>query len=151
MLVLGIDPGQRTGIALVDCHELKLWLDYRADVPDSVDGFLGFMVEQQLLVTQADVWVIEDFILREGKHGVSDDASRVIGAALALAHVWGVKTSLRAPGGRTRQVPDRVLHNLFGKDAFVGNKDRNIKEAVRHTVGYAKAQGVKAVLEAFDG
>lgn len=155
MLVLGIDPGVRSGIALVyygdtDATGWKPWLDYRADVPDSVDGFLEFMVANEFSVRHADVWVIESFVPREGKHGVSDDASRVIGAALALAHVWGVKTVLRAPGGRTRQVPDRVLHNLFGRDAFVGNKDRNIKEAVRHTVSYAKAQGVKAVLEAFD-
>lgn len=150
MLLLGIDPGQRTGIALVFYGDTGIGLDYAVDVPDSVDGFLEFMLANEFSTRHADVWVIEDFITREGKHGVSDDASRVIGAALALAHVWGVKTVLRAPGGRTRQVPDRVLHNLFGKDAFVGNKDRNIKEAVRHTVGYAKAQGVKAVLEAFE-
>ena len=154
MLILGIDPGVRNGICLINygTPERVPALDsWWVDVPGSVDGFLEFMLANEFSVRHADVWVIESFVPREGKHGVSDDASRVIGAALALAHVWGVKTSLRAPGGRTRQVPDRVLHNLFGKDAFVGNKDRNIKEAVRHTVGYAKAQGVKAVLEAFDG
>lgn len=150
MLVLGVDPGQRTGIALVFYGDTGTGLDYTVDVPDSVGGFLEFMDDPDFLPTSADVWVIESFVPREGKHGVSDDASRVIGAALALAHVWGVKTVLRAPGGRTRQVPDRVLHNLFGKDTFVGKKDRNIKEAVRHTVAYAKAQGVKAVLEAFE-
>lgn len=149
MLILGIDPGVRTGICLAEYNQSAsvLWAE---DVHGSVEGFLEYTVENQESVRHADIWVLEDFKRREGKHGVGDDASRVIGAALALGYVWGVKTSLRAAGGRLRQVPDRVLHTLFGRDAFVGNKDRNIKEAVRHTVGYAKARGVRAVLEAFE-
>lgn len=137
--ILAIDPGLRTGIALTrfeDDEPAELVASW--DVPGGVDGFIEWLDatwDADPYRTGAYFVVYEKFIPREGRHGVGTDASEVIGALLYWAKKRWIPAVSQPPAGRMKAVPNEVL-DKFHK--FSGNKDRNVKEAFRHSLWYLK-------------
>lgn len=141
--ILAVDPGKRTGIALMHFEDdeavevVATW-----DVSGSVEGFINWLDDHTNTLYDSGVMdcdglfvVYENFIPREGKHGVEDDASRVLGALAYWAHDNGLPAVPQPPAGRLKAVPNEVLDKFY---VFSGNKDRNVKEAARHAVWYLK-------------
>jgi hypothetical protein len=147
--ICAIDPGKRSGCVVVDFETQPVLLMVARDVPGGLDGAIAWLDKYQLEILLCEAIVIENFKKREGVRGVKDDASRVIGAVTQWAHQYGIPVVLRAPDGRLKQVPDWVLDRLYGPGVFSGNKNRNIKEAVRHATAYGKSQLIPSVLEAW--
>lgn len=150
-LYIGIDPGKRTGACLA-------WADYRSvhiqgayDIPGGVDGFLEWWQDQ------ASSWagvrplavICEDFVTREGKHGIDHTPERVIGALRAECRRLDIPLIMRPPSGRLKQMPDWAMVALIEGLDLRGNRNRNAKEAVRHLLAYLKSKGNRAVLEVF--
>ncbi len=135
---LAVDPGKRTGVALLNygtatpVRLLESW-----DVPFGVNGFIHWYVENEPATLEFIVY--EDFILREGKHGVELEPLKVIGALHVLAHELEIPLHSQPPSGRLKAVNDEALARLDMR--FSGNKDRNVKEAARHGVWFQKRQG----------
>ena len=148
-MLLGIDPGKRTGICWIAADERWVDLVNHFDVPDGVDGVLGWWDGRfPNVMALSPTIVMEDFTTREGKFGIDHTPERVIGAVKALADMHGIEVIMRAPAGRLKQVPDAVLRRLGVYLAGRGN--RNAKEAVRHCVAVLKARKHPVVLAAFD-
>ena len=134
--ILGIDPGKRTGIALVNytAVDVPVLMD-SWDVPGGAMGFLAWVNENDWVHMRNMFIVYERFIPREGVHGVGVDASEVTGTMLAWAQDQGYPTVPQPAAGRMKAVPDKVL-SKFHK--FTGKAERNEKEAFRHVIWYLK-------------
>lgn len=142
--ILAVDPGKRTGIALMHFEDdeavevVATW-----DIQWGVKGFINWLYDTTPTLYESGVMglcessfvVYEDFIPREGKHGVDDDASRVLGALLLWSFDNAISAVPQPPAGRLKAVPNEVLDKFY---KFSGNKDRNVKEAARHAVWYLK-------------
>ena len=136
--ILAVDPGRRSGVSLVTYGEadpVRLLASW--DVPGGVEGFISWVVENEPAVLECVVY--EDFILREGKHGVDLEPLKVIGALHVLAHELQIPLHPQPPAGRLKAVSDEAMARLGM--TFSGNKDRNIKESARHSVWFLKRQG----------
>lgn len=147
--ILGIDPGNRTGVCLIRSTSrtdapVLVWHD---EVYGGSDGFREWWHEK-LARPDVDLIVCEDFILREGVHGIDLSPVEVIEALRGLARDAGVKVLYSPPGGRLKRVPDRVMKrmNMY----LAGEKNRNAREAVRHALAYLKIDGNHVVLRAFE-
>lgn len=138
--ILGIDPGLRTGIALTrfeDDEPAELAASW--DVPNGVVGFMDWLDNKwdaDPYRTGAYFVVYEEFIPREGRHGVGTDAPEVIGALRYWARKRWIAAVPQPPAGRMKAVPNEVLDKFY---KFSGNKDRNVKEAFRHSLWYLKS------------
>lgn len=139
--ILAIDPGKRTGIALMH-FELDEAVEVVAtwDVKGGVGGFIDWSDDHQVAFAEsgvlADMFIVfENFVTREGKHGVGTDASEVIGALRYWAHYMAMPAVPQPAHGRLQAVPDEVLDKIY---TFSGNVDRNVKEAARHAIWYLK-------------
>lgn len=135
--ILAVDPGKRTGIALMRFEDdeavevIATW-----DVPGGLEGWADWITDHQSLFIHLRFFIVyERFIPREGVHGVGTDASEVIGAVLTWAKDWDVTVVPQPAAGRLKAVPNRVLDKFY---KFSGNVDRNVKEAARHAVWYLK-------------
>lgn len=139
---LSIDPGRRTGVSLVNYTDstpaalLGSW-----DVPFGVEGFFHWYQEHQPIVSFI---VCEDFILREGKHGVDLTPVQVIGAVKVLALELEIPLHFQNPAGRINAVSDEVMLK-FGME-HRGKAHRNEKESSRHALWFLKKQGHRATL-----
>jgi hypothetical protein len=149
VILLCIDPGQRTGIALLVFGDTGITSFGEWDIPDGVDGFRAWWRDHMnpWEPPYPELVVAESFTLREGVYGVNTEPLQVLGALSVLADNVGLEVILRRPAGRKRQVPDVILKrlNLYRK----GNANRNILEAIRHGVAYAKSQKHGPTLAAF--
>lgn len=142
--ILSIDPGLRTGIALGHYDESDaLYFFRQEDVKGGAQGMIEW-IHYSIPGALTDHVVMENFIPREGKHGVGTDASEVIGAVRFWAYLNLIPVTFQPPAGRKKAVPDTVLAR-FG--TYVGNEDRNIKEAARHAVWYLKNRGHKPTIK----
>jgi len=148
-MLLGVDPGQRTGICCIYFAPGSVQLGSYFDIPNGVSGVLEWWTRHLPTIKASSCTIVmEDFTTREGKFGIDHTPERVIGAVKALADMHGIKVIMRPPAGRLKQVPDAVLRRLGVHLAGKGN--RNAKEAVRHCVAVLKARKHPAVLAAFD-
>lgn len=126
--VLAIDPGQRTGVALLEVldNTAPILLAYE----EIRGGVLGF---EQWWTTHPDydVLVCEDYIPRAGvPQRNSSDPQRIIGFLRPFTPV------LQSPSGRKKAVSDAVLKRLGLY--LPGEPLRNAREAVRHAVWWVK-------------
>ena len=148
-VLLGVDPGQRTGICWIFVDEDHVEMPRHEDVPNGVSGTLKWWSDNLRLIKASSCTIVmEDFTTREGKFGIDHTPERVIGAVKALADMHGIEVIMRAPAGRLKQVPDAVLRRLGVY--LAGKANRNAKEAVRHCVAVLKARKHPVVLAAFD-
>ena len=148
-ILLGIDPGKRTGICWIAAGERWVDLDNHFDVPDGVEGVLRWWDENLASVKSSSFTIVmEDFTNREGTFGIDHTPERVIGAIQALAAQRNIPVVMRPPSGRLKQVPDAILKAL--KVYLAGKGNRNAKEAVRHCVAFLKAHKHPVILAAFD-
>ena len=71
MIIFGVDPGVTTGAAVVYVAPSgAITLTDHFEIPGGAQGFLEWWDERYALRSTFDLIVCEDFILREGKHGV---------------------------------------------------------------------------------
>ncbi len=150
MILLGIDPGVRSGIAFLSVTDDAIELVEQRDIPGGLAGFDNWWQGESLVINGQGVSriIMEDFITREGKFGVDHTPERIIGAVTTLANQLRIPLTLRPPSGRLRQVPDVVLKRMGLH--LQGKANRNAKEAVRHCVAWLKAQKHPVVLRAFE-
>lgn len=129
MIVLGVDPGVRTGVALLEVldNTAPVLIAYE-EVYGGVEGFREWWKTRPAY----DVLVVEDFILRGGVHGVNIEPVRVIEFLAPFTPV------LQTPAGRKVAVSDKVLKRLGLY--LPGERLRNAREAVRHAVWWVKSQ-----------
>lgn len=127
MKILGVDPGQTTGLALIELDQNTKKLSLLG-IRESTDQTC---LDWQDWMTEADVVVYETFRVRPGVNFVGDDmvASRVIGALTALArqqdktlvpqepaikpvgYGWSNQTYKRGKQGMHQQ--DGIAHAVF--------------------------------------
>lgn len=150
VILLGIDPGVRSGICYMIVNDKTVMLAHYADIPGGLNGFNEWWNGEPLVVDGEGVAhiIMEDFITREGKFGVDHTPERIIGAVTTLANQLRIPLTLRPPSGRLRQVPDEVLKRMGLH--LPGKANRNAREAVRHCVAWLKAQKHPVVLRAFE-
>jgi hypothetical protein len=141
---LGIDPGVTTGVAYIYATETEVSLTAWDEVKGGLEGFIDYWRSGPHLNA---VIVMEDFITREGKHGLDHTPERVIGAVRAMAERQGLQVIMRPPSGRLKQAPDWLLKALGVH--LPGKANRNAREAVRHVIAHLKHEGNRTVLEAY--
>ncbi len=145
MIYLGIDPGRRTGAAVVVDYGTRLYLSEHSDIPGGAEGFIDWWHHSTYACP--DLIIFEGFTLREGKSGVDITPRDVIGAIKALADNSRIPTVERAPAGRKKQVSDAFLKRLGLY--LAGEPNRNAREAVRHVICHLKTLKHPVVLDAF--
>lgn len=126
MRILAIDPGVRSGVALLDVPNDKTPVLL---MHDEVYGGLSGFHEWWQRRPDYDVLVVEDYIVRRGVPG-NVEPLRIIGYLHPYAPV------LQAPAGRKQAVSDDVLKRLGMY--LPGEPNRNAREAVRHGVWWLK-------------
>ena len=150
VILLGIDPGVRSGIAFLSVTDDAIELVEQRDIPGGLEGFSNWWQGEPLVLNGEGVAhiIMESFIMREGKHGVNLEPLEIIGAVKTLSEQLRIPLTLRPPSGRLRQVPDAVLKRMGLY--LPGKANRNAREAVRHTIAWLKSQKHPVVLAAFD-
>lgn len=148
MIYLGIDPGQRSGIAFLMADDDAVILMNTKEIYGGVEGFVAWWEDARTALTAIPMTIVyEEFVTREGKFGVDHEPERVIGALKALASRDGLTLIARPPSGRKKQMPDSAMKKL---GMYLGGESqRNAREAVRHTLAFLKSQKHPAVLKAF--
>jgi hypothetical protein len=127
MIVLGIDPGVRTGVAYLDVPEdaAPVLIAYE-EVYGGVSGFKKWWATHP----PYDVLVCEDFILRGGVKGVNIEPVRIIEFLAPFGPI------MQPPAGREKSVSNAALKRLGLY--LPGERLRNAREAVRHAVWHVK-------------
>lgn len=128
MIILGIDPGERTGVAYLEVldNTAPVLIGYR-EVPDGLDGFKRWWDERE----PYDVLVVEDYLVRGGvPQNHSEAPQRIIGFLSSYTPI------MQPPSGRKNAVSDAVLKRLGLY--LPGERLRNAREAVRHAVWFVK-------------
>lgn len=128
MIILSIDPGKRTGVAVVRADDGPPELLHREEVYGGLDGFKEWWPKG----IDYDVLIVENYIPRAGvSQKDSGDPQRVIGWLSQFDPL------LRPPAGRKRAVSDDALKRLGMY--LPGEPNRNAREAIRHAIGYLKS------------
>jgi hypothetical protein len=130
MRILGIDPGQRTGVAVIEVTDdtAPVLVSYE-EVYGGVNGFTIWWETHP----PYDVLVAERYIPRGGT------PQKNAGAPLGvLGFLDQFNPVLQTPAGRAVSVSDAVLKRLGLY--LPGERLRNVREAVRHVVWYLKNQ-----------
>lgn len=130
MRILGVDPGVRTGVAVieVDDDSAPVLVSFE-EVYGGVNGFTEWWKTHP----PYDVLVAERYIPRGGvPQNNSGDPQGVLGFLAPYNPV------LQTPAGRLKGVSDAVLKRLGLY--LPGERLRNAREAVRHSVWYLKNQ-----------
>lgn len=129
VILLSIDPGKRTGVAVVRAVEDRApSLLHHEEVYGGLEGFMAWWDTYH---PHYDVLVVENYIPRAGvSQKDSGDPQRVIGWLSQFDPL------LRPPAGRKRAVSDDAMKRLGMY--LAGEPNRNAREAVRHAIGYLK-------------
>lgn len=130
MIVLGVDPGVRTGVAYLEVPEdaPPVLIAYE-EVYGGVTGFKKWWATH----SPHDVLVVEDFILRGGVKGVNIEPVKII----EFLSEFG--PHMQSPAGREKSVSNESLKRLGLY--LPGQPLRNAREAVRHAVWHVKKSG----------
>jgi hypothetical protein len=134
--VLGIDPGVRSGVALLEVLDstAPILIQYE-EVRGGVVGFEKWWQTHP----DYDVLVVEDFILRGGVKGVNTEPIKVIEFLRPFTPI------MQTPAGREKAVSNAVLKRLGLY--LPGEPLRNAREAVRHAVWFVKKSLHKPTLQ----
>lgn len=151
MLLLSIDPGKATGIALgyydrrTPYYLNKAWI-----VHDGVDGFIDFMLSNSNF-SKADERVCERFVLRDNGWVADLEAKAIEGAAKAL--MYGFPIHFQDRNAKVL-VPDDVLkeHGLWQTGKMVKHTDgRDANDAIIHALGWLARRSHMPTLEYYFG
>lgn len=136
MKLIGIDPGRKTGMVLLEAATNKApqqiaWATH--DPFDVVRALEQFASEGDGEVLPSTRVVIEKYVPREGVYGKDDTAQTVIGMILQWCQDNGVKPVFQLPSERV-MVTTAVLQNL---DLWLkGHDNRHVMDATRHAVAW---------------
>ena len=137
MRILGVDPGsKRTGICLLVADSRSLRFESGQEVYGGVEGMIEHLHEFGGLY-KPTVTVIEGYEVRGGRAG-DPHGLEVIGAVKSWLYPKYNEPVIQPAAGRKQAVSDEALKNLGLY--FAGEPQRNLREAVRHAVWYAKKQ-----------
>lgn len=134
MKLIGIDPGRKTGMIMLDIQhnqDPKPIARATHDPFDVVRALEQFASEGDGEVLTSTRVVIEKYVPREGVYGKDDTAQTVIGMILQWCQDNGVKPIFQLPSERT-MVTTAVLQNLGLW--LKGHDNRHIMDATRHAV-----------------
>lgn len=136
--ILGIDPGsEHTGVCLLEATEDDLTYEQGLEVHGGPEGVIAHL---RLVggIYKPDVTVVEGYEVRRGQAG-DPHGLEVIGAVkFWLADNALLPAVIQPAAGRKQAVSDEALKRLGLY--FSGKQNRNLKEAVRHAVWWAKKQ-----------
>lgn len=137
MLILGVDPGKRTGVALIEVtDETAPVLVGYWEVYGGVSGFREWWKTHP----DYDVLVAERYITRGGV--VQKDAHH---PQQVLGFLDQFDPILQTPAGRQNAVSDAALRAL---GLYLPGKTlRNAREAARHAVWYLKSKHHRPTLK----
>lgn len=151
MLLLSIDPGQATGVALGSYTSTTPYMLERAwIVHGGVDGFIDFMLEQSLFY-KIDQVVCERFVARDNGWVADIEAKAIEGAVKAL--MYGTPIAFQDRNAKVL-VPDDVLkkHGLWQTGSMVGHTDgRDANDAIIHALGWLARRSHMPSLEFYFG
>ena len=131
MLILGIDPGRTTGLALISIHEK------RATLVEALESKDMSFVENNWLLQKADYIVVEDFKVRPAKarQGAFDwqdmETPQVIGSIKTLAKLLGKTVILQQPA--IKPIGYGFAHLKY----VPGKKGLHIQDAAAHAMFYS--------------
>lgn len=130
-MILGVDPGGSTGLALIDA--VKMSLEFVGKLP--IEEFYEHIPN---LVSQAGAVGIERFTIgpQTLRHSRQPEAMYAIGATLAECHRQDVMVDIQTPADAKRSFPDHVL-----KELGVWDKNEHIRDAIRHALLCARRRG----------
>lgn len=130
MRILSVDPGERTGIALLEVlDDEPPRLIFHDEVYGGVEGFIHWWDTRP----DYDVLIAEDYVPRPGTPQTNSTAPQRVLGFLSPWH-----PVVQNPAGRLKAVSNEVLKRLGLY--LPGEPLRNAREAVRHGVIYLKRQ-----------
>jgi hypothetical protein len=131
LIYLGIDPGERTGVAYLDVAEdaAPVLIHYE----EVYGGLEGFKMWWETKPIDYDKLIAEQYIVRQGTSQKN---------SYAPMHIVGFLSQfdpiLQVPAGRRVSVSDAVLKRLGVH--LPGERLRNAREAVRHVIWRLKQE-----------
>jgi len=131
MIIVGIDPGKSTGIAVLGHNEIThpTLITHDTPAPENVTGVLESLLSE--LDHQQVVIVVERFVLREGMYGVDTTPIEVIGRIKEWIKNKSYPVHWQLPTEKelaTNAVLRRLGLWLKGTD------QRHVMDATRHVV-----------------
>lgn len=138
MRIIGIDPGLKTGMLLLEVPtgNSPVPLSYATHDPhDVINALEYFATEDDGSIASDTRVVVEKFVAREGVHGKDDTAQTLNGMIThwAIGHQMLDRVSFQLPGERA-MVTTAVLKNLGLW--LSGHKNRHVMDAARHVVAF---------------
>ena len=136
MKLIGIDPGRKTGMIMLDIkpnQDPQPTAHATHDPFGVVPALDRFAREDNGEVNSTTRVVIEKYVPREGVHGKDDTAQTVIGMVLQWSRDNGVDPIFQLPSERA-MVTTAVLKNLGLW--LKGHHNRHIMDAARHAVAW---------------
>ena len=138
MRIIGIDPGLKTGMILLEVPtgNSPVPLAYATHDPhDVINALEHFATEADGSIASDTRVVVEKFVAREGVHGKDDTAQTLNGMIThwAIGHQMLDRVSFQLPGERA-MVTTAVLKNLGLW--LSGHKNRHVMDAARHVVAF---------------
>lgn len=150
-LLLSIDPGKATGIALGEYHkDIPYRLGNAWIIHGGVDGFIEFMIEHSLFYA-VDQVVCERFVARDNGWVADIEAKAIEGALKAI--MYGTPIAFQDRNAKVL-VPDSVLkeHGLWQTGSMVGHTDgRDANDAIIHALGWLMRRSHLSTLEFYFG
>lgn len=131
LLILGIDPGRTTGLALLSINEKRATLVEAQESKDMT------AIEYNWLLVKADYIICEDFKVRpmkarKGNFDWSDmETPRVLGSIRTLSKLLGKDVVLQQPTIKPMGYGFAHLHYIAGK------KGLHIEDAAAHAMYFA--------------
>lgn len=133
MIILGIDPGKTTGLALIEFDpETRKLVPLGIQESKDMEG-----IEWKDWVERADVVVVENFLVRpkKARQGAFDwdpmYAPRVVGSVKTLAKLYGKQLVSQEPAIKP------VGYGFANQTYLPGKKGQHCQDAIAHAVFYA--------------
>lgn len=137
-VILGIDPGKATGMAIGEYGDDKPYTLLQATtLQDGLDGWLRWVDAESELLQAVDDVVIEGFVLRDNGWLANLDGVEIIGSVKTLR-----RDAIVQLRGRKSLAPDQMLKDrgLWQTGKMVNHKDgRDANDAIIHSLAYLMA------------
>ncbi len=133
--ILGVDPGDTTGYAFIEVehrgpgfHTYKMLAMGDASFPG------GILPLVQIIMKEAHVVAVEDYIIRQPHIGQSPIAIKVIGAIQVVMSALPEKELLMQQPSEKRRAPNTFIKSLH----LPPIRSLHIEDAVRHVIIYVQ-------------
>lgn len=133
MLILSLDPGGTTGVALIESQEdTEPQLLWATQVNGGLAGFMDFYLNE-IKQFPLDLIVCESFTLREGIYGADLSPVYIIGALEAFNRASKVEIKYQAPSQKSLCDDARLK-----KMGLHQRGKQHANDAIRHAIIYLR-------------